>query len=165
MPSYDLIATGNFSGSASQYNLTGIPGGYTDIVIIISNFQADGNSQLQYTFNGTTSDYSVAVYQGKEDGGISSYSNIVSGGFYSGVNYGLSGNSYQTIRIQVGQYAQSGNYKTWIGQGQTQNTSGNGFVTTIFGGFVSTGAITSFQINSGANLSRALVHVYGIVAA
>lgn len=164
MASYDLIATGNFTSSASQYSLTGIPGGYTDLVIVISRFRADANSQLQYTFNNTTSDYSVALWTMNMNFSQTSFSNILSGGFYTGASYGVGASSNQVIRIQVGQYAQSGNFKTWFGQGQAQNSVGSSFESTIFGGMVSTGQITSFQINSGATLNTALVHVYGIQA-
>ena len=36
-PTYDLIASGTYSGT-TQYSITGIPSGYADIVVIYSNF-------------------------------------------------------------------------------------------------------------------------------
>ena len=165
MPSYDLIASANFTSSANVFSITGIPGGYTDCVIVISQFRADANSQLQYTFNNDTNiNYAVGVKSMNMNQSMTDYNNNISGGFYTGVSYGVGSASYQTLRIHIGRYADASQSKTWVGHGQAQNNTGTSFESTIFGGnYPAGGAITSFQIRSGANLYEAKINVYGII--
>lgn len=167
MPSYDLIASGTFTSSANVFSVTGIPGGYTDCVIVISGFRADANSQVLYTFNNDTTvgnGYATGVMSMNMNQSVTNYSNNVGGGFYAGVSYGIGSASYQTIRIHIGRYADASQTKTWVGHSQVQNNTGTSYETCIIGGnYPVATAITSFQIRSGSQLNEARIHIYGII--
>jgi hypothetical protein len=168
MAQYDLIATGNFTSSASTYSLTGIPGGYTDCIIVISNFRANGFSAISASFNNNVNydTYYSSYIMADFNSGSASMANTQrndTGLFYLTLANGQASTSSTTFRIQVGRYA-SNTYKTFVGQGQTQNSAGTGFSTNSFGGtWVGTDAITSFQLLSGSNMSSAIIKVYGII--
>lgn len=169
MAQYDLIATGNFTDTASTFSLTGIPGGYTDCIIVISNFRADGNSAISASFNNNVNNntYYTSYIKGDFASGSSSVANTQRNDtdfFYMTLSNGQGSWSSSTFRIQVGQYASTSARKTFVAQGQTQNANGTGFSTYSFGGtWMGTDALTSFQLKSGASMNSAIIKVYGII--
>ena len=147
-PTYTPIATQTLGSAAASITFSSIPGTYTDLRLVVSNFLTTTSSQtLKIQFNGDTgTNYSCTYIYGAAAGGVSSGNQTSAtsiGGFPPA--YGTGGATPIVLEIDVMSYSGSTNKACLIKVAADNN--GTGEVDLAIGLWRSTAAITSITIS------------------
>jgi len=161
---YEPIATTTAGGSSTNVTFNSISGGYTDLVLVISNVTAQIDN-MGITLNSDTgSNYSRTIMQGYGSTKSSSKNNNQTY-LYTMYKDTSGGNPVMSIS-QFLNYSNSTTYKSVLTRQET-DSGGTKSVQAMASVWRSTSAITSISINSGnANFnSGAIFTLYGILVA
>jgi hypothetical protein len=168
MPStYTPIGFANISTTTSAVTFSSIPQTYTDLVIVVSTYSANGGSfsNIQTKYNGdtTNSNYAYGLMYSQGSGSSSGGGNAGWWGYISG-NAG----AYSTMQAHIMSYSSTNRFKTTI------ITESNGVVNNPLYAFElsvmtwkNTSAVTSLIVdgsNGGFAVGSKLT-LYGIKAA
>jgi hypothetical protein len=164
---YERIASTTLT-SASTISFTSIPQTYTDLIVVVTGYNATSGNAWVLRFNSdTASNYSQTS--------LSSDGSTASSGRNSNLTYGYYGdsinnNSYvtpNTATVNIFSYTNTNVFKSWSSNCNS-NQNGNGDANIIVGTWRSTSAITTILLTNdgGGNYQIGTVaSLYGIKAA
>lgn len=161
---YDSISTVTVPTNTSQVNLSSIPQGYTDLVVIVSARNTTGSNTLNINFNdGNDQNWSRCLLQASGTA-ISSTPQI---NMLGGCPIGQMGfNSPSLHKVDIFRYSNTSTLKTFICN-NNNDSNGGGFIGYTVGRFPLTSAITqiNFYPTSGQIASGSVFSLYGILRA
>lgn len=147
---YESIATTTVSGSSTNAINFSSFGGYTDLILQVSN-QMSGASGFKIRFNSdTNSNYSITTMQGFSNT-PTSYRAASAAGIHNNLVFGDSttANIFTPNTIQIQNYSNTNMYKSVIWRwGTTNYANTNGDMGALLGMWRSTSAITSIEVSA-----------------
>jgi hypothetical protein len=154
------IASGNFSGAGSSLSITGIPSGYVNLYLVISNLHTTGGSgslTMRINANTNNADYGNIVVKSTS---VTTYTN--EGALTFSNDTSSTANNRVAVNLLINNYADTTAFKSIQGNFyQNPYFSDPSF---IAGGFCgSPNAVTSIQVNtSGGTYAGGTYNLYGV---
>jgi hypothetical protein len=161
---YEPIATTTLGSNTADYTFSSIPGTYTDLVVVCSNFKNTTANTLCLRFNSDTgSNYSWTTLSAFTSVSSLSANNDSRGVALGGYIEGLSSSTPGVYTGNIFNYSNTTTYKTCLARGSNSAND----VEEIVGLWRSTSAITSITVRpSGGNMiTGTVLSLYGIKAA
>ena len=159
---YSLISSTTASGSTTSVSFSSIPQTFTDLILVVGSLSLSVNGNgLIVRYNGDSgTNYSLTDLGGT---GSAAFSRRISNSTYAQIGWGQIGSqgAKSTIIANFFDYSNTTTYKTSLARWNDSSAE----VGTTVSMWRNTGAITSMDVISGANLSSgATFKLYGIEA-
>jgi len=165
---YSTIATTTLGSAASSYTFSSIPTTYTDLVLIVNEFNATAtNTSFQFQVgNGsvdTGANYSLTEIYGTGSAAGSDRASNDTAAYFNGPGIGTSTTTPNVYITNFMNYSNTTTFKTFIGRGGSTNKNTVATVNL----WRSTSAINAIKIFQSANNMAAgtTLTLYGITAA
>jgi hypothetical protein len=162
----DLIASTTVgAGGTTTIEFTGIPGTYTDLVVLLSARTTAGSDLPSFRANNYVAEFNKGQVFFSNSGAVSGFSSasntFVQIGTIPGTSW--SANSFSNVLIQLPNYAGTTQAKTFKTQTVSKDSGANQEIRHTGTGFTSfTAAITSVQIFSGNTFAQhTTAYLYG----
>jgi hypothetical protein len=163
-PTYEPILTTTLASASATFDITPIPGTFTDLILVVNGRTASGSNSAYVRFNSdTASNYSgTYLYGTGAAAGSARYTNQTL--FYTDY-YGYppsAANTFNLMILNIMNYANTSMNKTLLGRSNSASTGVDGVV----GLWRSNSAITTITVGCASNFQIGTsATLYGIKAA